>query len=248
MTQPIIGKMDRKTHKKCIKCRKARLKMYFGAHDTSSDGHQSICTSCKGTANKKAAKMNPRARLRHHIATRCLDQLGDLAPAELTANLEDYLGYRMSELVDHLRKDLKAREGDNRSLNDALNEGYHIDHIYPLSRYPVIAPRESSQGTAGTAGTVDGPLVTEVNWRVFRECWAMVNLSAIPAAENLAKGAKVSEELASKIPSEITTGDLSGDSGTENISSDSCTEVLQDESPTKKNSGKRNKKQKVKVK
>jgi len=188
MPEPIIRDYDKKTHKKCIQCRAWRLRVAlldpetgtiieragFGKHD-SSDGLQSICHVCKNENNNKSRQKNATARIRHHIGTRCRTQLGDLAPPNFLTDLEDHLGYRIRKLEKALRKDLKSREGGKRSLREALQEGYHIDHLYPLSRFAVV---------------VNG----QVDWDMFRKCWAIENLSAIPAAENLAKGAKVLEE------------------------------------------------------
>lgn len=201
-------RFDKTKKKKCIKCRAARDFKFFGDHDTSSDGMQSICTLCKGEANKKKMNFNVKARLRHHIATRALKQLGSLAPPEFTKNVEKYLGYRFSVLAKALRVDLKSREGENRKLRDALNEGYHIDHIIPLSSYKIIVP-------LGQAGTPSEELVAhlkaplgsgqsggspqetemEVDWEVFRKCWRISNLSAIPGLDNLQKGAKILVDL-----------------------------------------------------
>ncbi len=201
MAGPIVRNYDKHTHKRCIKCRQWKLrvgdpdgepptKAGFGKHD-SSDGLQSICHTCKNKANTKARDQNTRARLRHHIATRCLTQLGPLAPDDLTKNLEDYLGYKISMLEKALRLDLKAREGDDRKLRDALNEGYHIDHIKPLSSYDVVRAATGEQ-----AGDIE-----VVDWDIFRECWDIDNLSAISAEENLAKGASY-EEPSAATPSE----------------------------------------------
>lgn len=193
MTGPIIRNYDKRLYKKCIKCRawKPRealtndegvdIKKGFGNHNDSSDGLQSICYTCKNVMNNKARSRNVTARIRHHTGTRCLTQLGkEHTPKNFVANLEDYLGYKISTLVRHLSKDLKTREGSKRKLRDALNEGYHIDHIKPLSKFPVIVDE-----AAGALSHVD--------WDVFRECWAIENLTAIPAEENLAKGAKYDE-------------------------------------------------------
>lgn len=174
--------VSKKTHKRCIKCRKWKLretttvggveeKAGFGAHESSSDGLQSICHSCKNVMNKKGRDKNTSARLRHHISTRCLAQLGDFAPEGFTRDIEKYLGYRIRRLVVHLRKDLQRREGKKRRLREALNEGYHVDHIRPLSSFPVIN---------------DG----DIDWDMFQKCWEIGNLSAIPAQDNLQKGAK----------------------------------------------------------
>tara|TARA_Y100000310_G_scaffold343516_1_gene451562 strand:- start:445 stop:1041 length:597 start_codon:yes stop_codon:yes gene_type:complete len=193
---PIIRNYNPKTHKKCIKCRawKPRedwkdengtlIKAGFGKHDTSSDGLQSICHKCKNVANTKSREKNVTARIRHHIATRCLTQLGKLAPPEFTQKLTDYLGYKIPTLVRALRKDLQEREGKDRKLRDALNEGYHVDHVKPLSLFEVIAEPHDLDGIH------KGPYV---DWDSFKECWAIKNLSAIPADENLAKGAKYDE-------------------------------------------------------
>ncbi len=176
---------DRKIWKKCIKCRtwKPRSnilsedgevvsKKGFGENKDSSDGLQSICMACKHTMNTKSRNRNVTARIRHHTGTRCLTQLGDAAPTGFVKDLETHLGYTIRTLVRHLGADLKEREGSSRKLVDALNEGYHIDHIYLLSKFPVV---------------VGG----EVDWGEFRKCWAIDNLMAIPAEENLKKGASV---------------------------------------------------------
>ncbi len=181
---------DRRLYKKCIKCRNFKprenieqedgtiLKKGFGSHN-SSDGLQSICFTCKNVANTKARERNVTARIRHHTATRCTTQLGDAAPEGFVQDLEKYLGYKIKRLVRHLSQDLKDREGPKRKLRDALNEGWYIDHIKPLMLFKVIETDEAG--------------VESINWDVFRECWDIKNLSAIPATENLAKGAKYSE-------------------------------------------------------
>lgn len=195
MPKPIIREHNRRTQKKCIKCREWKFRMDvlardgvtlqtkhgFGRHKDSSDGLQSICYACKNVMNNEARKKNVSARLRHHTATRCLTQLGKpLTPKNFVANLEDYLGYRISKLVKHLSHDLREREGKKRKLRDALNEGYHIDHIKPLSSFNVV--------WTDRGGT------PQVNWDIFRECWDVDNLTAIPALENLMKGAKYEPE------------------------------------------------------
>jgi hypothetical protein len=193
----LYQKPDKRIYKKCIKCREWKPrkdilddsffvteKHGFGKHSDSSDGLQSICYACKNIMNNKARDKNVRVRIRHHTATRCLTQLGKpLTPENFVTNLEDYLGYRISDLVRHLAADLRKREGPRRKLKDALNEGYHIDHIRPLSLYPVV---RKVRGTT-EKGTTEKE---EVDWDQFRACWKISNLTAIPGQENLQKGAK----------------------------------------------------------
>lgn len=168
---PRSKRAQHKGEKKCIKCRLWKLLAEFGSHDDTEDGHQSICSVCKNKAGKKRRDMNTRARIRHHMSTRISSQLGHLTPVGLTKQLEEYLGYSMAALVKSLRAFL-ARDHPGLKLRTCLNEGWHIDHIYPLSRFPVIKG-------------------DEVDWEEFKRCWAIANLVAIPAEENLAKGAKI---------------------------------------------------------
>ncbi len=170
-TATVRAKYNKRTHKRCIKCRDVKEMNDFGTHPDQADGHQVICKVCKNIAATKRRNQNVPKRLHHHIATRVTSQLGSLCPPDVTARLEEFLGYTMVQLVKHLRRDL-ANKYPGKKLRDVLNEGWHVDHIYPLSRYPVC----------GEAG---------IDWTVFKRCWKMTNLSAIPAADNLAKGAKV---------------------------------------------------------
>lgn len=159
--------------KKCAKCGERKVATEFGLHKDASDGRQSYCKVCKNGLGKRRQERNVGARLKHHMATRIATQLGVHAPPNLTRDLETYLGYSMTKLTNALAKELKEREGVK--LRDALQDGYHIDHIHPLSKFDVVAEGR-------------------VNWDVFKDCWAIDNLMAIPAAENLAKGARILDE------------------------------------------------------
>ncbi len=153
--------------KKCVKCKEVKPISRFGEHDTSKDGRQSYCKDCRNELQTIRRKRDPAFRLRHHIATRVSAQVIAI-PAGYVANLEGYLGYKLADLVRHLEKDLQEREGPRRTLVQAFDDGYHVDHIEPLSGF----------GKVGIGSPE------------FRECWAMSNLRAIPAEENLAKGAR----------------------------------------------------------
>ncbi len=160
--------------KKCPKCgqKKAATAEFFAKHDTSSDGLSSYCKACRNNMRKKRQIGNIRFRMKHHIATRVARQLGGATnlPVGYVKDLNGYLGYNMTALCDYLNADLREREGI--SLKEAVSRGYHLDHIYPLSLFPVEAIIDNS----------------------FKECWAINNLRMISAEANLAKGAKVLTE------------------------------------------------------
>ena len=157
--------------KKCVKCGAKKDPSEFGTNNDTHDGRQTYCNECKNALGVRRREKNVSARLRHHIATRITDQLGNHCPKDITRRLDYYLGYKVSTLVKALREDLKQREGEDRSLRAALNEGYHVDHLRPLRLYKVV---------------VNG----QVDWDEFQRCWDPKNLSAIPAQENLSKGGK----------------------------------------------------------
>ena len=154
--------------KKCPKCgtKNPRTSEFFAKHSTSGDGLSSYCKKCRNAMRKRKGVTNIRLRLKHHISTRVAKQCQDL-PENYVRELEKYLGYRITELRVALNAELVARE--NMTLKEAFIEGYHLDHIHPLSRYAVKYITDES----------------------FRACWAIDNLRMIPAEENLAKGAKV---------------------------------------------------------
>jgi hypothetical protein len=156
--------------KKCGKCGTVKEITEFGKHSQSGDGHQSYCKKCKNGLGARRMEFNIDARLKHHTATRIQKQLGSKCPPDMTANLEKYLGYKFWELKAALEKDCKERL--NMSLRATLEAGYHLDHIKPLSLFQV----------------------TSIYSEEFRACWAISNLRMIPAAENLAKGAKFTEK------------------------------------------------------
>ena len=160
------GKAKGKTKKKCTKCGVTQDIKQFGKHDSSADGHGSICNGCKNIANKWRRENSPPMRIKHHIVTRVIKQY-DPAPQNPSVNLESWLGYKISALCSYLAKELHDREGI--TLVESFKRGYHLDHIHPFHTYKTEKPGD----------------------KVFRECWAMSNLRMIPAEENLAKGAKI---------------------------------------------------------
>ena len=168
-----ILRKNRDRRKKCAKCGGVKsLIDDFARHDTSSDGFASYCNDCRNGLNTRRRKVNISFRLKHHIATRVAKQFENLTlPERYVKDLEKYLGYNMGALRKALHANLKLREGI--SLKEAIARDYHLDHIKPLSLF-----KPSS-----------------INSPVFKDCWAINNLKMIPAADNLAKGAKYSGDV-----------------------------------------------------
>lgn len=156
--------------KKCAKCGTIRPITDFGSNTTSADGRQTYCKDCKKGLAVRRREVNVPMRLKHHMATRIASQLGHLSPNNLTTRLEEFLGYKIVTLVMSLERELRERE--DKSLRDALIEGYHVDHIHPLHDFDVIK---------------DGM----IDWEELRKCWDISNLRAISAQENLQKGGKI---------------------------------------------------------
>ena len=153
--------------KVCTKCKLPKPVERFPPHPDTADGLAAWCKDCRAVLRKRRNQNNLEARLKHHFAARMTQQLLDAGVKEippLVLEMESYLGYKMGDLVKYLDADMQEREG--MSLKEAFDDGYHVDHITPLSKFPL-----------GTIGDEN-----------FRECWAIGNLRAIPAADNLKKG------------------------------------------------------------
>lgn len=153
--------------KVCVKCKLAKPKGRFPPHKDTKDGLASYCKDCRAVLRKKRNETNMEARIKHHFAARMTKDFGtDTIPPALVKNMSQYLGYPVQLLVGYLDHDIQEREGI--SLQEAMDRGYHIDHIKPLSSFGVKS-------------------ITDL---AFKECWAMTNLRVIPAIDNLKKGAK----------------------------------------------------------
>ncbi len=153
--------------KVCSKCKLPKSTDRFPPHPSTSDKLAAWCKDCRAVLRKRRNQDNLVARLKHHFAARITQQLKDNGVADippLVLEMESYLGYKMGDLVTYLDDDIQDREGI--TLHQAFKKGYHVDHITPLSKFPF-----------GALGD-----------KIFRECWAMDNLRAIPAQENLKKG------------------------------------------------------------
>lgn len=156
--------------KKCSNCGIRKPYSSFPPHGETADGYATRCKSCRNEAHAKRRKSNIMYRLKHHIATRVEKQCN--VPKGFVTNLPLYLGYQIGELRAKLEKEMHVKHGFG--LKRAIVEGWHLDHIKPLSLFNVV----------------------EIGDDEFRACWAISNLEMKPAAENLAKGAKWEEAVA----------------------------------------------------
>ena len=158
---------------KCSNCGKIKPLLAFGPNKTSSTGRQTHCRDCKNANFKKNMRQNLSLYINHHFSSRISVNLGNLCPDDIHTRLEHYLGYKLSHLVHKLDKGCLKTYGFN--LKVAIHDhDFHIDHVKPLVYFHVI----NELG---------------VDWSVFRLCWAMDNLEAIPAAVNLSKGSRYIE-------------------------------------------------------
>lgn len=156
--------------KVCTKCKLPKPLDRFPPHPDTVDGKAAWCKDCRAVLRKRRNQNNMSARLKHHFAARMTQQLVDSGVKKkdmppLVAEMESYLGYKMVDLVRYLEDDIQEREGI--TLKEAFDKGYHVDHITPLSKFPLSA----------------------IGDEMFQQCWAMDNLRAIPATDNLKKGA-----------------------------------------------------------
>ena len=156
--------------KVCSQCggRKPAALEHFAQHNATRDRLTQHCRICRSANNKARRSKDPIMRLRHHFSTRISATVPD-CPAGYVADLELYLGYKLKDLVTKL--DVQCERDYGRSLIDLLNEGYHIDHITPLSSFKIESIKDAA----------------------FRTCWAVRNLRCIPAEENMSKGASIIE-------------------------------------------------------
>lgn len=151
--------------KKCSKCGKKQPITEFGKNSSSGDGHKSYCRECTNALHRKRHKTDIVARLKHHIAVRVKTQF-PFVEEGYVENLETHIGYPLWQLKVSLQADIQKREGI--SLRFAIEKGYHLDHVRPLSAFNCL----------------------ELGDAEFRACWAINNLKMVSAAINLSKGAR----------------------------------------------------------
>ncbi len=153
--------------KLCTKCKLHKPLERFPPHKDTRDGLAAHCKDCRAVLRKKRNETNFEAKLKHHFAARMTLQLAEMDELPpLVANMEQYVGYTMADLIIWLNADIFERE--EITLKEAFKRGYHVDHIRPLSLFPVKH--------------IDDP--------EFKKCWAMTNLRMMSAEDNLKKGAK----------------------------------------------------------
>ena len=182
-------KIPRKYRKKCAVCRKwflinqeeVRKEGIGRSGSTRAQGYQTRCKRCKTASQHARQQADPIKRIKHHFNTRMDMQLKPLRPKTLTADMEKYLGYKILHLKRKLSQ--QCQEDYGMTIKQALEAGYHIDHVRPLSSFKVIVEAKPGQRKPGE--TQPGPMI---DWDEFRRCWDPSNLKVITAEENLSKG------------------------------------------------------------
>jgi len=82
---------------------------------------------------------------------------------------ESLVGYKLSDLIKHLKKTMP----EGYDWKDYLEGRLHIDHEIPISAYNFDKPEDLQ----------------------FRECWSLSNLRLLPARENLMKSDKITKSF-----------------------------------------------------
>jgi len=141
------------------------------------------CKSCSGRVNKlgKPSKLKgiktgkpawnrseyfnnkEKTIIRNRMSRRMRHALSGRQLSKKWIHIFDLVGYTIGELITHLES--KFVEGMNW---DNMGE-WHIDHIYPESKFNYNSTSDSS----------------------FIECWSLNNLQPLWAKDNLSKGSKV---------------------------------------------------------
>ena len=157
--------------KRCKKCNEVKSLTDFGPHPSTRDGLQSFCKKCRDSYHKTRRDNDPAFRLKHHFASRIRTQL-DPCPKDYFGELEALMDCDLKALAAQLNTQCLRDYG--KTLLRCLHEGYHVDHITPLSHY---------------GSTLDPNNPDDI--RLFRECWHSSNLQMLSASDNLSKGTSV---------------------------------------------------------
>ena len=134
--------------KECVrksgKCNKKKYKYSVGDSALTARYHQDI---------RQKLKVCMTARIRHAMK--------DIKSVSAN-NIRNQLGYSIDELREHL----ESRFQEGMSWDNHGRDGWHIDHVKPVSMFDYNSVNDSG----------------------FRECWALANLQPLWAADNIRKG------------------------------------------------------------
>lgn len=123
----------------------------------------------EGVARRRSTPEYKLERVMRNSLARCL------RGSFKTERTYEILGYWTDELYAHLEYRL-SKEYPGVTIEQALQDGWHVDHIIPIAHWLAVAP---------TLGLSLGDLCRRAN--------ALANLHLIPAEENLKKGANLTQ-------------------------------------------------------
>lgn len=176
------------TEKWCSRCETTRPKLEFKKKDESRDGLHCYCRICCNELNREYRKKNPETAAewsrrwaeknpekRRAIYRRWAEKPSNKIHFSVTARVyeclkgmksrrrtEELIGYSFDDLRHHLEKQfVRGMSWDNYGT-------WHLDHIIPLSSFPITSPDDPG----------------------LKLAWALTNLRPIWATENLKKGDK----------------------------------------------------------
>lgn len=171
--------------KRCSKCKQVKKKECFGIERGRLDGRRPYCRDCHRAVNRASIESRGRSRKSDTWKDRFPDRAKEIArrhrskihnrihhsiSARIYYRLRgkgdsrtlDLLGYGMPELMKHLEKQFLT------GMSWANYGQWHVDHIIPLSSFPIESPDDPE----------------------LRRAWGLPNLRPLWATENIRKNAK----------------------------------------------------------
>lgn len=162
--------------KKCKKCNIEKELISFFKDKRSKDGLQCYCKTCKSLLIGDYYKNNPEKRIKrtkeqsreryyknkinYNMSRRIRQSLKGTQKEDSWTILT---GYSLLDLKNHLENKF-----DNKMNWENYGSYWHIDHIYPISKFNIISP----------------------NCNDFQKCWALENLQPLEAKQNIKKSNK----------------------------------------------------------
>lgn len=166
------------TYKKCGQCQTVKHRDMFYKDRSNRSGLTNHCKSCRTEySNEYCARPLVKQKRRKRENSRYESDKTYKLTKRMRASLresvmikskkrtwEAILGFTVDELCRHLERTLS----NGMTLETALNSGYEVDHIIPVSALPCVDEMDDN----------------------FQLLWSLSNLRIIPQSENRRKSAK----------------------------------------------------------